>query len=79
MISFDKLFNVVLKKEHISIYRLYTYLGVARSQIYRIKKGKAQLATINMLLQLLYEETGKTYQLSDICEFIPDIKDKEED
>lgn len=78
MINFDRLFNDVMKKEHISIYRLYQYLGVSRSQIYRIKDGKCQLATLDRILQLLYEETGRTYQLTDICEFVPDKKNEEE-
>lgn len=72
MINFDKLFNIVLKENHITIYRLYTYLGVSKSQIYRIKEGRCQIATLNTILQLLYEETGHVYQLNDICEFVPE-------
>lgn len=72
MINFDKLFNQVMKENHITIYRLYTYLGISKSQIYRIKAGKCQLATLNTILQLLYEETGHIYQISDICEFVPE-------
>ena len=79
MISFDKLFNEVMKDENISTYRLYQYLGVSRSQIYRRKDSKVQIATLDRILQILFEETGKVYQLSDICTFIPEQQKNEEE
>lgn len=70
MLNFEKLF--LLAKEHgISIYTMYTYLGISRSQIYRVKAGHVQVTTLDNILQLLYEQTGNIYQLSDICEFTP--------
>lgn len=78
MLNFDKLFKLA-KDNGISIYTMYTRLKISRSQIYRIKDGKCQAATLDRILQLLYEETGNTYQLSDICEFIPDPIDKNEE
>ena len=81
MIKFDKLFDEVMPENGITIYKLYAKLNVARSQIYRFKdNGRVQLESVNALLQLLYEHTGKVYQLSDICEFVPDPpKEKEND
>lgn len=78
MLNFDKLFKLA-KDNGISIYTMYTRLGISRSQIYRVKSGKCQAATLDRILQLLYEETGNTYQLSDICEFVPDPIDKNEE
>lgn len=78
MISFDKLFDEVLKTEHISIYRLYEHLNVSRSQIYRFKTSNLRLSSVDNILQILYEETGKIYQLSDICEFIPEQQNNNE-
>lgn len=76
MLNFDKLFK--LAKEHgISIYTMYTRLKISRSQIYRIKEGKCQAATLDRVLQLLYEETGNVYQLSDICTFVPENEENE--
>lgn len=72
MIKFDKLFDEVMPANGITIYTLYAKLNVARSQIYRFKSSRLQLESVNALLQLLYEYTGKVYQLSDICEFVPD-------
>lgn len=81
MIKFDKLFNEVMPVNGITIYTLYAKMNIARSQIYRFKdNGRVQLESVNVLLQLLYEKTGKVYQLSDICEFIPDPpKDNDEE
>lgn len=79
MIKFDKLFHEVMPNNDITIYTLYHSLKIARSQIYRLKEGKVQVATVNMILQLLYERTGKIYQLSDICEFIPDQPENKEE
>ena len=77
MLNFDKLFT--LAKEHgISIYTMYNELKISRSQIYRIRDAKCQAATLDRVLQLLYERTGIVFQLSDICEFIPDPPEKEE-
>lgn len=76
MIKFDKLFEVA--KEHgISIYTMYQYLGISRSQIYRIKDGKVQISTLNNVLQILYEQTGIIFDMSDICEFVPDSKNED--
>lgn len=79
MLKFDKLFNEVMPSNDITIYTLYNTLKVARSQIYRLKEGKVQVATVNMILQLLYERTGKVYQPSDICEFIPEQSENKEE
>ena len=79
MLKFDKLFNEVMPSNGITIYTLYNSLKVARSQIYRLKEGKVQVATVNMILQLLYERTGKVYQPSDICEFIPEHPENKEE
>lgn len=78
MLNFDKLFKLA-KDNGISIYTMYTRLKLSRSQIYRIKEGRIQAATLDRVLQLLYEETGNTYQLSDICTFIPDPIDRNEE
>lgn len=78
MLNFDKLFKLA-KDNHITIYTMYTKLKISRSQIYRIKSGKCQAATLDRILQLLYEETGNVYQLSDICEFIPDPQKENEE
>ena len=79
MLKFDKLFNEVMPSNDITIYTLYNTLKVARSQIYRLKEGKVQVATVNMILQLLYERTGKVYQPSDICEVIPEQSENKEE
>lgn len=78
MLNFDKLFKLA-KENHITIYTMYTRLGISRSQIYRVKEGKCQAATLDRILQLLYEETGNVYQLSDISEFVPDPIDRNEE
>lgn len=71
MLNFNKLFTLA-KSHGISIYVMYTELHISRSQIYRIKDGKFQAATLDRVLQLLYEETGIVFQPSDICEFVPE-------
>lgn len=75
MIKFDKLFKT-LKDNGISQYRLYTYYGVSRSQIQRLKNNQSVTThTLDMLLNIL----GDSFTLDDIAEFIPDDdkKDKE--
>ncbi len=72
MIKFDKLFNEIMPANNISIYTLYNSMKVSRSQIYRLKNSRVQIQTVDAILQLLYERTGNVYQLSDICEFVPD-------
>ena len=75
MLNFDKLFTLA-KENGISVYTMYQYLGISRSQIYRIKEGKVQANTLNNILQLLYEQTGNIYQLNDICEFTPNLNEE---
>ena len=70
MINFDKLFNQVMKENHITIYRLYTYLGISKSQIYRIKAGKCQLATLNTMVQDKDRDLHQLNLLSLILEFL---------
>lgn len=68
MITFDKLFQI-LKENGISQYNLYTYRGVSRSQIQRLKMNNSVTThTLNMILNIL----GEGFTLNDIAEFIPD-------
>lgn len=69
MIIFDKLFTL-LKNRGISQYQLYTYKGISRSQIQRLKTGNVNVNTLNNILNILEDCT-----LDDICEFIPDNKE----
>lgn len=72
MIKFDKLFNT-LKFNKISQYNLYTYQGVSRSQIQRLKRNESVTThTLNKLLNIL----GESFTLNDIAEFIPDEKEE---
>ena len=74
MIKFDKLFKT-LKENGISQYRLYTYYGISRSQIQRLKNNESVTThTLNIILNLL----GKGFTLDDIAEFIPDEKENRE-
>lgn len=73
MIKFDKLFQI-LKERGISQYQLYTYKGISRSQIQRLKTGNVNVNTLNTVLNVLEDCT-----LDDICEFIPDNCKKEEE
>lgn len=73
MIIFDKLFKT-LKENKISQYNLYTYRGVSRSQIQRLKKNKSVTTyTLNRILNIL----GVGFTLNDIAEFIPNKKEDE--
>jgi len=73
MIKFDKLFQT-LKENGISQYRLYTYLGVSRSQIQRLKRNcSVTTHTLDRLLNIL----GEGFTLDDITEFVPDKKEGE--
>lgn len=68
MIKFDKLFQT-LKENGIGQYRLYTYYGISRSQIHRLKNNQSVTThTLDMLLNIL----GEGFTLDDIAEFIPD-------
>ena len=68
MIKFDKLFET-LKENGISQYRLYTYYGISRSQIHRLKSNQSVTThTLDILLNIL----GEGFTLDDIAEFIPD-------
>lgn len=70
MIKFDKLFKT-LKANGISQYRLYTYYGVSRSQIQRLKNNESVTThTLNIILNIL----GEGFTLNDIAEFIPDAE-----
>ncbi|MCM1183355.1 MAG: helix-turn-helix transcriptional regulator [Roseburia sp.] len=70
MIKYDKLFKT-LKENNISQYSLYTYHGVSRSQIHRLRKNQPVTThTLNMMLNIL----GEGFTLNDIAEFIPDAK-----
>lgn len=74
MIKFDKLFKT-LKEKKISQYDLYTYRGVSRSQIQRLKRNESVTThTLNRMLNIL----GEGFTLNDIAEFIPDKKEDEE-
>lgn len=74
MIKFDKLFRT-LKEHGISQYQLYTYHGVSRSQIQRLKENRSVTThTLDMLLNIL----GEGFNLDDIAEFVPDEKRKDE-
>lgn len=66
MIKFDKLFEI-LKERGITQYQLYTYKGISRSQIQRLKAGNVNVHTLNMILNILEDCT-----LDDIAEFILD-------
>lgn len=71
MIKFDKLFKT-LKENKISQYNLYTYRGISRSQIQRLKRNKSVTTyTLNRILNIL----GEDFTLDDIAEFIPDKKE----
>ena len=73
MIRFDKLFKT-LKKNGISQYYLYTYCGVSRAQIQRLKEGcSVTTHTLDMILNIL----GEGFTLNDIAEFIPDNNNRE--
>ncbi len=70
MVRFDKLFKT-LKENGISQYQLYTYYGINRSQIHRLRKNKPVTTyTLNRILNIL----GEGFTLNDIAEFIPDKK-----
>ena len=73
MIKFDKLFDV-LKERGISQYHLYTYRGISRSQIQRLKTGNVNVNTLNAILNILEDCT-----LNDIAEFIKDDEIKKEE
>ncbi|MDE6908927.1 MAG: helix-turn-helix transcriptional regulator [Lachnospiraceae bacterium] len=71
MVRFDKLFKT-LKENGISQYQLYTYYGINRSQIHRLRKNKPVTTyTLNRILNIL----GEGFTLNDIAEFIPDKKE----
>ncbi len=73
MITFEKLFRT-LKENGISQYRLYTYYGISRSQIQRLKENRSVTThTLDMILNIL----GEGFTLNDISEFIPDSPKKE--
>ncbi len=75
MIKFDKLFKT-LKENGISQYRLYTYYGVSRSQIQRLKNNQSVTThTLNMILNIL----GDSFTLDDIAEFTPDDNQKDKE
>lgn len=71
MIKFDRLFKI-LEERGITQYQLYTYKGISRSQIQRLKTGNVNVHTLNNILNILEDCT-----LDDICEFIPDKKEEE--
>ena len=73
MIKFDKLFDV-LKEKGISQYQLYTYKGISRSQIQRLKSGNVNVNTLNSILNILEDCT-----LNDIAEFIKDDEVNQEE
>ncbi|MCI8696356.1 helix-turn-helix transcriptional regulator [uncultured Acetatifactor sp.] len=73
MIKFDRLFQI-LKERGISQYHLYTYKGISRSQIQRLKTGNVNVNTLNNILNVLEDCT-----LDDICEFTPDKTGKEDE
>ena len=66
MIKFDRLFQI-LKERGISQYHLYTYKGISRSQIQRLKTGNVNVNTLNNILNVLEDCT-----LDDIIVFTPD-------
>ncbi len=71
MIKFDKLFKI-FEERGITQYHLYTYKGISRSQLQRLKTGNVNVNTLNNILNILGDCT-----LDDICEFVPDpTKDK---
>lgn len=73
MIKFDKLFKT-LKAHGISQYRLYTYHGISKAQIQRLKKNcSVTTHTLDMMLNIL----GEGVTLDDIAEFIPDKTEAE--
>lgn len=72
MIRFDKLFKTLRENEK-SQYSLYTYYGISRAQIQRLKKNQSVTThTLDMILNIL----GEGFSLDDIAEFIPDIENK---
>ncbi len=72
MIKFDKLFTT-LKEKGISQYRLYTYYGISRSQVHRLKSNQSVTThTLNIILNIL----GEGYTLNDIADFTPDEKEE---
>lgn len=73
MIKFDRLFKI-LEERKITQYQLYTYKGISRSQIQRLKTGNVNVHTLNNVLNVLQDCT-----LDDICEFIPDNKEEEKE
>lgn len=74
MIKFDKLFKT-LKENGISQYTLYTYYGVSRSQIQRLKKNQSVTThTLDTILNIL----GGSFTLNDIAEFIPNPADTDD-
>lgn len=71
MIKFDKLFQT-LNRNGISQYQLYTYHGISRAQIQRLKNNQSVTThTLNMILNIL----GNDFTLDDIAEYIPDAKE----
>ena len=72
MIRFDKLFKTLRENEK-SQYSLYTYYGISRAQIQRLKKNQSVTThTLDMILNIL----GEGFTLDDIAEFIPDKEKK---
>lgn len=68
MIKFDKMFKT-LKEHGISQYQLYTYHGISRAQIQRLKENQSVTThTLDMILNIL----GEGVTLDDIAEFVPD-------
>mgnify|MGYP001080101632 CR=1 FL=1 len=72
MIQFDKLFKT-LRENGKSQYSLYTYYGINRAQIQRLKKKQSVTThTLDMILNIL----GEGFTLDDIAEFTLDTKKK---
>ena len=72
MIRFDKLFKTLRENEK-SQYSLYTYYGISRAQIQRLKKNQSVTThTLDMILNIL----GEGFTLDDIAESIPDTENK---
>ncbi len=73
MIIFNRLFKT-LKENEISQYSLYNHHGISRAQIQRLKDNESVTTnTLNMIMNIL----GEGFTLDDICEFIPDNKEKD--
>lgn len=75
MIQFDKLFKT-LRENGKSQYSLYTYYGISRAQIQRLKKNQSVTThTLDVILNIL----GEGFTLDDIAEFTPDTEEKADD